>query len=108
MDDRRAPGGARRLSMLDRYYVRPETIDRIRSSWLGPPIDQYVTWMLERGYAARNLAKRVPLLLHFGTFAQQQGAASYAELPAYVDTFVDFWVHRRDRGHHVIGRARLK
>ena len=94
--------------MLERYYVRPETIDRIRSSWLGPLIDQYVTWMLERGYAARNLAKRVPLLLHFGTFAQQQGAASYAELPAHVDTFVDVWVHRRDRGRGVIGRSRLK
>jgi hypothetical protein len=44
--------------MLERYYVRPKTIDRIRSAWIGPLVDQYATWMLERGYSARNLAKR--------------------------------------------------
>ena len=34
--------------MLERYFVRPETVDRIRSSWLGSPVEQYATWMLER------------------------------------------------------------
>ena len=80
--------------MLERYYVRPETIDRIRGCWIGPLVEQYATWMLERGYAARNLGKRVPLLLRFGAFAQQQGAHSYSELPAHVDAFVDVCVHR--------------
>lgn len=82
--------------MLERYFVRPETLDRIRSSWLGSPVEQYATWMLERGYAARNLADRVPILLHFGTFAQKEGAQHYAELPAYVDAFVEFWLRRPD------------
>ena len=67
--------------MLERYYVRPETIDRIRSAWIGPLVDQYVTWMLERSYSARNLAKRVPLLLNFGAFARREGATDYSQLP---------------------------
>jgi len=82
--------------MLERYFVRPDTLDRIRSSWLASPVEQYATWMLDRGYAARNLADRVPILLHFGAFAQQAGAQRYAELPTYVDAFVEFWLHRPD------------
>jgi hypothetical protein len=27
--------------MLERYFVRPATIERIRASWLGGPIEQY-------------------------------------------------------------------
>lgn len=91
--------------MLERYFVRPETLDRIRLSWLGSPVEQYATWMLERGYAARNLADRVPILLHFGTFARQAGAQRHAELPAYVDAFVEFWLHRLDH-RRVIGPPR--
>ena len=75
--------------MLERYFVRPETLDRIRSSWLGSPVEQYATWMLERGYAVRNLGDRVPMLLHFGTFAQKEGAQRYAELPGYIDAFCE-------------------
>ena len=29
--------------MLEHYFVRPETVDRIRSSWLGEAIEKYVT-----------------------------------------------------------------
>lgn len=32
----------RRLSMLEFYFVRPQTVDRIRALWLGPAIEQYV------------------------------------------------------------------
>lgn len=52
--------------MLERYFLRPTTVDRIRDSWLGEPIERYVTWLSERGYAARNVFCRVPILLHFG------------------------------------------
>jgi hypothetical protein len=92
--------------MLERYYVRPETIDRIRSAWIGPLVDQYATWMLDRGYSPRNLAKRVPLLFNFGAFARRGGATDYAQLPAHVEGFIDFWVHRPDRRRGVVERAR--
>ena len=46
--------------MLERYFIRPETIDRIRASWLGDPIERYVIWLTERDYAPRNIWRRVP------------------------------------------------
>jgi site-specific recombinase XerD len=82
--------------MLERCFVRPQTVDRIRSSWLGPPIEQYVAWLLERSYAVRDVLHRVPILVHFGAYAQAQGATGYAELPAHVEGFVDCWLHRPD------------
>lgn len=82
--------------MLERYFVRPCTIDRIRGSWLGPAVEQYVTWLVERGEAARNLGHRVPLLMQFGTFASARGVTRYEDLPAHVDAFVEAWITRPD------------
>ena len=59
--------------MLKRYFTRPTTIDRIRASWIGEPIERYVTWLTEQGYAPRNLSIRVPILLRFGEFARRWG-----------------------------------
>ena len=39
--------------MLEHYFLKPDTIDHIRASWIGEPIEQYVTWLHEQGYAAR-------------------------------------------------------
>jgi site-specific recombinase XerC len=77
--------------MLERYYVKPQTIDRIKAHWMGEAIERYVTWLHERGYGARNVFRRVPWLLHFGTYAQSQGAMTWAELPKYVSSFVHDW-----------------
>ena len=30
--------------MLERYFVKPSTVDRIRASWIAPAIEQYVAW----------------------------------------------------------------
>jgi len=30
--------------MLERYFIRPETVDRIRNCWLGEEIQTYVAW----------------------------------------------------------------
>src|SRR6266581_576035 len=82
--------------MLEKYYLKPQTIDRIRANWLAEPIERYVTWLHDRGYAARNVFHRVPLLLHFGGYAHSKGAKTWADLPQHVPGFVDDWV--RDRG----------
>ena len=74
--------------MLERYFVMPETVDRIRSYWLGEPIERYVIWMSERGFASRTVCRRVPLLIRFGDFARQRGASALEELPSYVEHFV--------------------
>jgi integrase/recombinase XerD len=81
--------------MLDTYYLKPETIDRIRAHWLGKPVERYVTWMRERGYAPRNVFSRVPIILRFGTYAKTHGAQSYEDLPVHIPGFVADWVRER-------------
>jgi integrase/recombinase XerD len=80
---------------LNRYFIRPTTVDRIRASWIGDAIERYVSWLGEQNYAARNVFVRVPILLRFGQYAQEAGANSWEELPAHVAPFVETWLNRR-------------
>jgi hypothetical protein len=41
--------------MLENYYFRPATVDRIRTSWIAPAIEQYVNWLTERHYTSRSV-----------------------------------------------------
>ncbi len=36
--------------MLERYFVRPQTVDRIRACWIGSEIERYVVWLAGEGY----------------------------------------------------------
>ena len=90
--------------MLELYYLKPDTIDRIRASWIGEPIKHYVEWLTENGYAARNVYRRVPILRHFGEFAQQQGAKNYEDLQDFVEPFVTQWVREHGRHYEEIPR----
>jgi integrase/recombinase XerD len=92
--------------MLEQYFLKPATVDRIRASWIGDPIEQYVDWLAENGYAARNVLRRVPLLVRFGAFAAAQGAMRWDELPVHVETFVAAWLQARYG--HTRGPARRK
>ena len=78
--------------MLERYFVKPVTVDRIRASWIGGPIERYVGWLSEQGYASRNVFRRVPILVQFGAFAAARGARRLDELPGHVDAFVAKWL----------------
>src|SRR3954453_14287025 len=77
--------------MLERFFIRPNTVDRIRSSWIGGAIEQYVTWLTERNYAPRTIWRRVPILMRFGEFARDRGARNWDELPGHVADFVASW-----------------
>ena len=83
--------------MLERYFVRPQTVDRIRASWLGPAIEEYVTWLASQGYAARNVFRRVPLLVRFGEFTAARGVKALEDLPGHVEAFVSQRVEERKR-----------
>lgn len=74
--------------MLEQYFVKPETVDRIRASWIGSEIERYVAWLAEHRYGSRSVWHRVPIVAAFGEFAHQQGARAVAELPAHVEVFV--------------------
>src|SRR5213594_3670087 len=80
--------------MLERCFVHPETCDRIRSSWMGVPIERYAAWLGERGYRPGTLVTRISILRQFGTFAQRHGVQRYEELPVHLEPFLEFWLQR--------------
>ena len=80
--------------MLERYFVRPDSVDRIRSAWIGATIEKYVEWLTEQGYAARTVLRRVPLLMEFGGFARQHGVTTLEELPSQVEGFALHWLEK--------------
>ena len=75
--------------MLENYYVRPITIDRIRGSWIAPAIEQYVGWLAQQRFTSRSVLHRVPILVSFGEFAKAHGASELGHLPAHVEPFVE-------------------
>jgi integrase/recombinase XerD len=81
--------------MLERYFVKPRTVDRIRASWIGSEIEQYVDWLAEREYAPRSVLHRVPVLVAFGEFAWAGGARTVQELPDHVEGFMAEWMTGR-------------
>lgn len=93
--------------MLDHYYVRPATIDRIRASWIAPSIEQYVNWLAERSYTSRSILHRVPILVSFAEFAKAQGASQLAQLPEQVEPFVQAWVGKRARRRSAARKLKL-
>lgn len=84
--------------MLEQYYVRPVTVDRIRTSWVAPAIEQYVGWLAERRYASKTVSRRIPLLVAFGEFAKRRGATELAQLADHLEPFVQTWVSEHARG----------
>jgi integrase/recombinase XerD len=88
--------------MLETYFAKPETVERIRASWIGSEVERYVGWMADEGYDVRSIWRRVPRAVAFGEFARQRGAREVADLPAYVDAYVAERVSRH-RGHRKNG-----
>jgi integrase/recombinase XerD len=88
---------SKEIAVLNRYFIRPTTVDRIHASWIGDAIERYVVWLTEQKYAARNVAFRVPVLVRFGEFARKSGANNLDDLPAQIEPFVEDWLDRRNR-----------
>jgi integrase/recombinase XerD len=92
--------------MLETYFVKPQTVDRVRACWIGAEIERYAGWLSGQGYSTRTVLHRVPALVAFGEFARLRGASVLADLPAHVDDFVAMRVaaHRGDRRAGVTAR----
>jgi integrase/recombinase XerD len=78
--------------MLERYFVKPSTVDRIRASWLAPEIERYVQWMDLQGYATRNVYKRVPMLCRFAEFAKVHGSTDLRSAVSQIESFASHWL----------------
>lgn len=83
--------------MLEHYFTKPETADRIRETWIGKSIEEYVVWLSDQGYSARTVHKHVPLLRRFGEVTWNLGARELKELPDHVDSFIDIWIREHKR-----------
>ena len=77
--------------MLEHYFVRPATVDRIRANVAGAYIEHYVSWLRTQGYADRNVFRRVPILCQFGEFASTRGAIDGQTALAHVEPFAQHW-----------------
>jgi integrase/recombinase XerD len=78
--------------MLEDYYVKPSTIDRVRSSWLAPQIESYLEWLQAHGYSRLVVYRRLPLLFHFAEFAHKKGCRDIASCKAHIKEFVSHWL----------------
>lgn len=83
--------------MLEQYFIKPATIDRLRGSWIAAEIETYVAWLASQGYSTKSIWRRVPIVYAFGQFGRERGAQDVAQLSACVEAFVDDRValHRR-------------
>ena len=78
--------------MLEDYYVKPATVDRVRASWLAPQIESYLEWLESHRYSRLVVYRRLPLLFHFAEFAQKKGCKDVASCKAYIKEFVSLVV----------------
>lgn len=74
--------------MLEDYFVKPETVDRLRRSWIAEQIEDYVVWLAGHGYSKRSVWRRVPVVYAFGECARYRGASAIVELSRHVERFV--------------------
>jgi site-specific recombinase XerD len=84
--------------MLEHYFVRPATTDRIRALWLGSAIDRYAEWLSDRQTAKSTALALLRTTMAFSRFTEARGVRDVGELPKHVDAFVEH--HKRTSGRH--------
>ena len=82
--------------MLEEYFRKPSTVDRIRGSWIAADIESYVVWLVENRYSVKSIWRRVPIVFEFGEFAGARGVSAISGLPAQVEAFVAERVARHE------------
>ncbi|MCX6127483.1 MAG: tyrosine-type recombinase/integrase [Proteobacteria bacterium] len=92
--------------MLEKVYVMPATVDRIRKSWIIELIEKYLVWLKEQKYSDRTIFRRIPIVVQFGEYSAQRGAKQFNQLPDHVELFVQRW--SVERLTHLPGEQRKK
>jgi site-specific recombinase XerD len=96
------------VAVLERYFLKPQTVDRILACWLGSRIESYVAALADRGYSVRTVLRRVPILVEFAGFTEAKGVAQVEAAARLIDDFVADWLSTRRADHpgEVIHRDR--
>ena len=80
--------------MLEHYFSKPETLDRIHQSWLGEAIVNYVNWLANHDYSTQKIRARTPIVRQFGEYTWAHGARSFEDLPTQVEPFLKHWLSK--------------
>jgi site-specific recombinase XerD len=83
--------------MLEHYFDRPATVDRLRALWLGPAIDRYAEWIAGRQATKSTVLRHVQVIVDFNRFITACGVRNWAELPGHVDAFVEYRLRARGK-----------
>lgn len=75
----------------------------IPASWLATPINDYITWLRDRGHTDSGIRKRIPTLIEFADYARKRGVG-VSDLPSLVERFVDDRVRGRQRASSAADR----
>src|ERR1700677_1646417 len=92
--------------MLEDYFMKPKTLDRIRQSWIAERIEKYLAWLEQHGHSAQTIHRRIPLLVQFGDYARKGGATTITELNDHVGDFVAYF-EERSRGCRSVSRQKI-
>lgn len=82
--------------MLEHYFSRPESADRLRALWLGPFISRYAEWLSDRQYSRSSALLKFRMLALFDEFVTARRVQALDDLPALINPFTEEW--RRNLG----------
>jgi len=92
--------------MLEHYYSRLATVDRIRSLWLGPAISRYAEWLSDRQVSRASALFKLQTLVLFDRFVTDRHMRTLEELPAQIEPFIEEWRRTRGRRPHTASYGR--
>jgi hypothetical protein len=82
--------------MLQHYFSRPSTIDRIQSLWLGAPISRYAEWLSARQQSRASALYKIQTVILFDRFVTDRHIVALEDLPPQIEPFIEEW--KRTRG----------
>jgi hypothetical protein len=88
------------VAMLERFFLKPQTVDRAKGCWLGESIELYVIALCDQGYSTRSILRRVPILVQFADFTDARQIHTFDQAEGVIDAFVAHWL-----SSHCIGRT---
>jgi integrase/recombinase XerD len=92
--------------MLERFFLKPQTVDRIMGCWLGQSIELYTAMLCETGYSARSILRRVPILVQFADFTDARQIHDFAQAESVIEPSVDRWLSSHCVGATTVLRQR--
>lgn len=86
--------------MLEHYFSRTSTVDRLRSLWLGPAISRYAEWLSDRQVSRAAALFKLQTLVLFDRFVTGRHVHVLEDLPAQIEPFIKEWRRTRGRRPH--------